>query len=253
MRSTSSKELSASFHFQTVLCYASSCREVEAKWVHDFDDIPSAAEVCVIPKDVGSAKAGLYTLGGPDLKAWKLAVTYHDLVRACSTTKTRITVLVSQTSGGASSEATALYRNGQSLDLGTPFGNSLRDVWAFLEPLEASQDDTVTKEDPAASANIIQVSGGPDKTVKDWVPASAGLIKTDAEGHPSIAVPYEDYSLPVELEVENFNLDNPAPEPTDPTVKFNVGGVTENIFQMSQLQSGGGMLLGYAVVNVTQE
>src|SRR5690349_12851198 len=52
----------------------------------------------------------------------------------------------------------------------------------------------VTKSSNATAASILQLSGGADKTIADYVPGSAGIVKVDSTGRPSIATSSSDYA-----------------------------------------------------------
>jgi hypothetical protein len=74
--------------------------------------------------------------------------------------------------------------------LGTWSGSA----WVYVTG--GSGSGNVTKAANSANAGAVQVSGGTDKSVADYAPGAAGLLKVAATGVPSLATAGSDYLLP---------------------------------------------------------
>lgn len=70
------------------------------------------------------------------------------------------------------------------------FGCYQNSTWVYLS---TGVTNGVTKSANASAANILQVSGGTDKTIADYVPGGAGLVKVASTGVPSLATAGTDY------------------------------------------------------------
>lgn len=101
------------------------------------------------------------------------------------------------------------------------FGTYNGTSWVYLTG-EAGTGD-VTKASNAAASNTLQVSGGTDKSIADYAPGSAGIVKTTSAGIPGLAVAGTDYLAPsgsgaaltgiTESQVSNLTTDLAAKAP----------------------------------------
>ncbi len=64
--------------------------------------------------------------------------------------------------------------------------------WVYLTG--GAGTGNVTKASNSAATNTLQVSGGTDKSIADYAPGSAGIVKTTSAGIPSIAASGTDYA-----------------------------------------------------------
>jgi len=254
MIKTSSTESNAAFYTQTTLCYGEQCRSVETPWVQDFDDVPAGSVVCVVSDTTNVPVTGVYvyyaSYPGVVASSWRLALTMDDYVRNCSTTDSKIVILLNNTTTApVPSTADKLFRNAQELDVGTPLYQTTSDVFLYIDSLEADTASSVTKPTPSTTEGVIQVSDGSDLGIKDWVPPESGLVKVDAAGKASIAEPGVDFSLPVDLQANNFPTDLPAVEADSPTLVLQEGPADKRTITLKPLYSGGGLPLGLVVIN----
>jgi hypothetical protein len=70
------------------------------------------------------------------------------------------------------------------------FGVYQNTAWVYLG---AAITNAVTKAANAGAANVLQVSGGTDKTIADYTPGGAGIVKVASTGVPSLATAGTDY------------------------------------------------------------
>lgn len=73
------------------------------------------------------------------------------------------------------------------------FGVRQNGVWTYLS---AASGANVSKGSNSAAANTVQVSGGADRSIADFAPGSAGLIKVTSAGVASVAVAGTDFAPP---------------------------------------------------------
>lgn len=66
-------------------------------------------------------------------------------------------------------------------------------VWVYVT---AASNANVSKAANSAAAGTLQVSGGTDRTVADYAPSGAGIVKVTAAGVASVAVAKTDYAPP---------------------------------------------------------
>jgi hypothetical protein len=245
------------FYVKGIYCYDTFCTEHPLQWASTFDVANNTDMVAVITEALGDYPPGVYarvdtaTTGGISRFPWRLVVPYEDFVKYCSNIQSQLRVVFAASAPETLLVDEILYRNGEKRPTAEGVLPSPFNVYGIISPIEHDFEDDAApwKDDNAGSDNILQVSDGTGKKVKDWAPGTGGLVKTDAEGHPSIAQPGVDYSLPVDLIGVNIPTDNPAPVAGEPTVEFQVGGTTTRTMNLAQIQSGGGFKLGMLVLD----
>jgi hypothetical protein len=172
------------FHIQAQVCYNTVCEEVPVRWVRDFDGTESNAySLIMLVFPVGPAEPGIWV---KDMEGrWRLVIPYAEASELFSTKETLLKVLVgNENTESFNAATTSVFRNGA---LVTPPETepSNFDVWG-IATLSETNAEGVTKDDDAASAGILQVSGGADKTIKDFLPGTEGVVSVDEDGVASV-------------------------------------------------------------------
>lgn len=101
---------------RVTLCYDTQCQEVHVPAVTSFDRA-LGYETCLLIRDVGNFKAGLYLTPGTSKL---LAISLDDLGSTTKIVVDAVTVVATQD---------RVFKNGNRLPPGTPLGGSLG-LWA---------------------------------------------------------------------------------------------------------------------------
>lgn len=242
------------FYVDGYMCYDSVCVTHPFDWVRAFDVAQNGSSIIVLQKDAGLQPAGVYarigngTAGGISKFQWRFVIPYADFKRHCSAINSQVKIYTNVSAPIETGVRDHVYRNGHFVGDGAQIMPSSFDFWAQIIPLESDADKAVTKDDGAATNDIIQISDGKRK-IKDWTPPKGGIVKTDATGRPSIAEPGVDYSLPVDLQKKNLVPADAVWGSSDPSIELTVGGVVQRKIKIAELRSGGGFLLGNLIVD----
>lgn len=167
------------FHIESRLCYDTSCSEVELKWVRDFDGTNSDAYALImLVFPVGARIPGIYV---KDLeKKWQLVMPFEMASEIFSTSTHTLKVIFNNNQNTTyDSDTFIVFRSGKRLDV-PAIEQSQYDVWAICEALPSAE--SVTKDSNAASEGLIQISAGPNKSIKDYIPPNAGVVTVGADG-----------------------------------------------------------------------
>lgn len=167
------------FHIEATLCYDTTCTDnVPVRWVKDFDGTDTSAySLIMLFSPVGSRVPGIYVKTCN--RKWDLLIPYDEASEIFSTSTHSLKAIISNTQTLSVDSDNFVFRNGQRQDPAA-LEPSAHDVWAICEPL--SSGNSVTKDDNAASEGLIQISAGPDKSIKDYIPPTAGVVTVDSDG-----------------------------------------------------------------------
>lgn len=171
------------FYLKLDMCYNTHCNTVEVPYVREFDLLPKLADIAVLDDPSGKWKPGLYVRF--DQKQWRLALEYTDVCNLLLDAN-RAKVIVMSGTTEVYPEGWRVFNNSQPrLDL--TVRPSPYDIWVAVLSESEYIANVVTKPSSATSVNVIQLSNGTDRTIKDWVPTSGGLVSVDSQGRPAIA------------------------------------------------------------------
>ena len=171
------------FHIESQVCYSTTCNPTEVKWVVDFDGTNGDAyNLIMLVFAVGPRVPGIY-VKTPD-KIWLLVMPYEVASEIFSTSTHTLKVIFNNTQTVSYDPTTTkVFRTGRLLP--TPvIEPSAFDVWAICEGI--ADAGAVTKATNSTGEGILQISAGPDRSIKDFLPGSAGLVSVDATGVASI-------------------------------------------------------------------
>jgi hypothetical protein len=152
------------------------------------------------------------------MQNWRIAMEYEDVCNLLLTAN-KVRVVVHADTAETLDPGYVVFKNAQLQEV-AEIEPSQFDIYVAVlgESEYVDLSKMVSKDVPAASAGILQISGGADRSVKDWVPGGSGLIKTDADGKPALAIKGVDYETPAtetEYGVVKLVVDTPSTSETD--------------------------------------
>jgi len=169
-------------YLRAEMCYGASCKTIEIPWVHNFALLPKLADAAVLDDPSGKWPPGLYVRF--DQKQWRPALSFEDVCHL-SITANRIRIVVMATATEVLEDGWNVFKNSQKQDVAT-IQPSTWDIWVAVLQESEFIGGVVTKELNSASANVLQVSGGADRTVKDWLPTTTGFVTVGIDGIPVV-------------------------------------------------------------------
>jgi hypothetical protein len=136
MSSTINGAITPSFFFPCLLCYDTSCQQVDVPWVGSFQEVLPGVSACVLPQAEGTYAPGFY-VRETDSAQWRYALSYNDVCGLVSPPSTLQVVLHSTTSQTVALTDT-LFLNGFQLPNGTNITAHPAGIYCWVRPANAN-------------------------------------------------------------------------------------------------------------------
>lgn len=253
MQQPSTIQTTNSFYVRAEMCYDNHCREIEIPWLTEFELTANRKmlDIAILSQQFGKWPPGLYVR--PDLQNWRFALSYTDVCALLLTANTvKVIVGATAASAGPVTVTNAVLFKNATQDDTLNISPSPYDVYVIvgLEATKNAPDGTVTKNPPATKANVLQVSAGAGRDIKDYAPtplAAGGIASIDADGIVTVLDPaslIDDYTLSA---VNNQPTPFVAADPTDPSIDLMREGTVVSTLTLNPVRGLDGTVYGMLV------